>query len=1140
MKKYLHILLSAVMLICAAASDSWALSFYQYYSSDNPNLGDSYNASFSVFGGKSPYIWSCTSLPSGLRFSENGGNASISGTVERAGDYTFWVTVYDSTGDFAMSNMQYWSVSDPNSPPSVRKNSLKDGVPVTEYSDEVSAANGKSPYTWEITSGTLPPGIKFVNSDDKAVFYGKLTKEEGIYTFSLKVTDSNGRTGEEQVTMKVAYTPLSISGWIPGEGSVGSEYCSPYGARFSAEEGAAPYIWRISKGFIPPGMSLDVTGNGVNSVRIIGTPVSPDTYNFTLSVIDGKGKTAEKDLTLKVNGDKISHNLYIDGDLPDVTLAPEWRSEKYYGYYETVYIKGGRSPYESSIIAGSLPEGISMSTVNWYGENRTDWLQFQGTLIENGAYAENEFILKVVDADGRTLLQKFSISVPGGLPGGSKNVKAPYTIPVISGDFADAKEGKSFSGFVIALKGKAPYTWSVINKIIPEGLTLSFSDSKKGISSDDNTMGKYARLTGTPKFGGQYAIFTLKVTDANGNSDARQFMIKVAANSDFDGVVPINEKTFPDKTFRNYVLEKCDTNGDGLLSKKEAANVKSIYLGSGSAADLTGVEFFTALTTLDCSLNKLTKLDLRKNTKLTWLFCYGNELTMLDVSGNTALKILYCAGNKLKTLDVSKCTKLQEFDCSENLLTSLDLNKNTALTYLNCSLNKLTKLDVSKNTALRELDCSINKIKALDVGNCPNVVKVLCDENVKVSSAVISTKTLSNTIRGVSYSVQLSGKKGKTPYTWTVSDGKLPDGLKLTKSTGKITGKPTKAGIFTFTVQLKDNNGYTATKAFTVKVTQTTLNLTVPATIIRGKSYTCTPKVSGGTSSYKWTISKGKLPDGLSINASTGKITGKPTKAGTFKFTVKVTDKNNVAATKAFTVKVTQTTITALIPATIVRGKSYTWTLKATGGTSAYTWTISKGSLPTGMKINASTGKITGKPTKTGKFSFTLKAKDKNNIAATKAFTVKVTESASTTTQTVKSKTTTQFETDTSINGLKSSIPVTLQTEELTSIQGNGTINLVATLNVSSDDVVEAYEGKDSDLVKVKAGKVLTFIVGDWGVDVSLITVYVDDKAVESVKVEDSSFTLPAEIVYGDFKVCVKAVSGSIELESEEIYIISE
>jgi hypothetical protein len=120
----------------------------------------------------------------------------------------------------------------------------------------------------------------------------------------------------------------------------------------------------------------------------------------------------------------------------------------------------------------------------------------------------------------------------------------------------------------------------------------------------------------------------------------------------------------------------------------------------------------TALTSLKCSPNKLTTLDVSKCTALTSLDCGDNKLTTLDVSKCTALTSLECYFNKLTALDVSKCTALHELKCSSNLLTTLDVSKCTALVELNCRDNQLTALDVSKCTALTWLNCRDNQLTA--------------------------------------------------------------------------------------------------------------------------------------------------------------------------------------------------------------------------------------------------------------------------------------------------------------------------------------------------------------------------------------------------------------------------------------------
>ena len=171
--------------------------------------------------------------------------------------------------------------------------------------------------------------------------------------------------------------------------------------------------------------------------------------------------------------------------------------------------------------------------------------------------------------------------------------------------------------------------------------------------------------------------------------------------------IAINAANFPDANFRT-VVSTFDKNGDGKLNEAEIAAVTEIDCSGKNISSLKGIEYFTALTYLDCNGNQLTTLDVSNNTSLTTLWCNGNQLTTLDVSKNTALTYLDCDVNQLTALDVSKNTALTSLFCEENQLTTLDVSNNTALEQLRCSENQLTALDVSKNTALTELECESN------------------------------------------------------------------------------------------------------------------------------------------------------------------------------------------------------------------------------------------------------------------------------------------------------------------------------------------------------------------------------------------------------------------------------------------------
>ena len=130
--------------------------------------------------------------------------------------------------------------------------------------------------------------------------------------------------------------------------------------------------------------------------------------------------------------------------------------------------------------------------------------------------------------------------------------------------------------------------------------------------------------------------------------------------------------------------------------------ITNLVVTGSSIADLTGIEDFALLDTLNCALNDLTSLDVSYNTNLTVLYCYSNQLTSLDVSGATALTGLHCYLNQLTSLDVSNNTSLTMFRGESNQLISLDVSNNTALWYLRCDSNQLTTLDVrnGNNTAI--------------------------------------------------------------------------------------------------------------------------------------------------------------------------------------------------------------------------------------------------------------------------------------------------------------------------------------------------------------------------------------------------------------------------------------------------------
>jgi hypothetical protein len=160
---------------------------------------------------------------------------------------------------------------------------------------------------------------------------------------------------------------------------------------------------------------------------------------------------------------------------------------------------------------------------------------------------------------------------------------------------------------------------------------------------------------------------------------------------------------------------------------------------------------------------------------------------------------------------------------------------------------------------------------------------------------------------GASYSRALTATGGVKPYAWSISTGALPAGLTLNAATGVISGTPTGAGSFAFTVQVTDSQGTTATKDVSLDVVIGPLVITTAdplASATAAFSYSRTLTATGGGKPFQWTIDSGSLPAGLTLTASTGVISGKPATSGSFSVVVRVTDSFGTATTKAFTLAV--------------------------------------------------------------------------------------------------------------------------------------------------------------------------------------------------------------------------------------------
>jgi hypothetical protein len=174
----------------------------------------------------------------------------------------------------------------------------------------------------------------------------------------------------------------------------------------------------------------------------------------------------------------------------------------------------------------------------------------------------------------------------------------------------------------------------------------------------------------------------------------------------------------------------------------------------------------------------------------------------------------------------------------------------------------------------------------------------------------ITTTSLPNGTSGQAYpQTQLLAAGGEPPYSWAVTNGNLPTGLTLSGA-GVISGTPTTAGIFTFTVKVTDALADTASANLTITIQGGTL-VVITTSLPNGTvsvAYNATLGAGGGVPPYTWSIVTGTLPDGLTLDAGSGLISGMPTTAGVSNFTAQVQDSDQQVAQQTLQIVVNAAT----------------------------------------------------------------------------------------------------------------------------------------------------------------------------------------------------------------------------------------
>ena len=878
-------------------------------------LGKTYSESLGGAGGTGTYTWSVSQgeLPPGFTLSPDG---VLSGTPTTVGTTTFKVQLANA-GPPAQFTAKTFSLAIVDAP-AVDTSSLPGATVGGLYTETLTAVYGTAPYSWALVpgQGVLPNGL--VLNSTTGVISGTPTAT-GTYAFSVQVRDSAtpSQSATQQLTIAVAdELTIGTPATLPIEGVRNS----PYSLTLNAFGGTQPYTWSVASGNLPLGLTLN-SASGV----ISGTPTVTAATKFTVQVLSPgpPAQTATETVTLTV----VTAPAVDTSSLPGGVTGTVYTQQTLAGKFGTTNKAGG---YTWTVVPGQgvLPTSLKLSSAG----------VISGTPSATGTFA---FTVQLTDstAPAQTATQHLSITVTNPL-----QVTTAAVLP------ADGVVNAPYSVALSGIGGTTPYTWSISAGSLPAGLTLN---SSTGV------------ISGTPTAAGAGVAFTVHVADSSSPALSASEPVTLTVVT----APAVDTSSLPgaitNATYSQNLV------GVGGTVNKTGGYAWSLVPGQGalpSGLSLTSAGLISGTPSVTGTFAFVVQLTDSTTPNLT-----ATEHLSIAVTNPLIISTQSLPGGVVnapytRTLTATGGTQPYTWSVSSGALPAgLTLDASTGV------ISGTPTAGVAAPFTVHLTDSSV----PVQITTQPISLTV-------VTAPAVGTSSLPGGITGTAYTPQtLTGDFGTKPYTWSLVPGQgvLPGDLALNPNTGVISGTPNAAGTYAFVVQLTDTSAptLTATQHLSIVIANplSVSTLELPGGVVNS-SYSQQLSATGGTGPFTWSVSSGALPAGLSLNPSSGAITGTPSAAGTASFAVTAKDSGNpqqAASSTALTLVVVNPlidTTSSLSPA--ADGQTYTAQLVATGGSAPYAWELT-GTLPKGL-ILSSSGEISGTPTQTGVFPFTVQTTD--------------------------------------------------------------------------------------------------------------------------------------------------------------------
>jgi hypothetical protein len=729
--------------------------------------------------------------------------------------------------------------------------------------------------------------------------------------------------------------------------------------------GLAGWVAAMSQGLTPSLLRADIAASSEYAADQTLTPEAPATFNT--------GSNAGLYFEFASN-----NSLAAAGytKVPVVNYTPT----RGYGWLDITGIgwrdRSSTNPLTSNLETATdgtflvdLPNGaytvtVSLGDAEELHDNVSLWAN--GTLLASGlTMAAGQFSQPSYSVQATNGQLAFRIASQGSV-NPAFAIDALVISPVIPNKLAvnptileSATANSAYSTTVSGTGGSGNYTFAATSGSLPSWLSLNPST---GV------------LSGTPTTSGT-STFTITATDNStaGLTGSQTYTLTVNPASS----LTLSPTTLPSGTVSSfYSTPLSATGGSGSYTFAITSGSLPSWLSLNMASGLlNGLP-----TTSGVSTFTITATDSRTAALL------GSQTYTLRVNSPGSLTLSPATlpsatanGAYSTTLGATGGSGTYTFAATSGSLPSwLLLNPSTGL---------LSGTPTTSGTSTFTITATDSRTAGL-IGSQPYTLTVNPASSLRLSPAALASAMVSS-----AYSTTLSATGGSGTYTFTATSGSLPLWLSLNASTGVLSGMPTAAGTATFTITASDSQtaALFGSQTYTLTVNPAgSLTLgpaTLPSATANG-AYSTTLSATGGSGTYTFAASPGSLPAWLSLNTTTGVLSGTPTTSSTSTFTITATDSKTagLSGSQTYTLTVNPASSLTLSPTTLPSAtvnSTYSTTLSATGGSGTYTFAVTSGSLPSWLSLNTITGVLSGTPTTSATSTFTITASDSSTAGRT-------------------------------------------------------------------------------------------------------------------------------------------------------------